>query len=367
MPLTISAADVTGLATSLRIVLSPIDHPRLDGWRAAVNESLRSLLRADKATFMLPASDAALMFSEDVSPRALQAYASYYRTLDIGLLKRRKELGLRVWNRGMLWNPGELRRSEYYCDFARPNRLHDALGITLELDGTPELLAGLSFHHERPRGSRFGERGLTLLRLVLPAFDAGVRTRLRLSRHGSSFAQVFDNLAEGLVLWDMSGRVREANRAALSIFEEDSERERLHREMELIAHSLRMLARSSSERHEPALPAQPVSREVHTARGRYRIRGSYLDVDLFSQLPAVLVALERLTPTPPSRAMLRQRFGLTEREADVALLLSEGLSNAEIADRLSISPHTARHHSESVLLKLGVDSRAQVGPVLMRR
>jgi DNA-binding CsgD family transcriptional regulator len=33
------------------------------------------------------------------------------------------------------------------------------------------------------------------------------------------------------------------------------------------------------------------------------------------------------------------------------------LSNAEIARMLSISPHTARHHTENVLAKVGVRSR----------
>jgi DNA-binding CsgD family transcriptional regulator len=33
------------------------------------------------------------------------------------------------------------------------------------------------------------------------------------------------------------------------------------------------------------------------------------------------------------------------------------LSNNEIARMLSISPHTARHHTENVLAKLGVRSR----------
>jgi len=37
--------------------------------------------------------------------------------------------------------------------------------------------------------------------------------------------------------------------------------------------------------------------------------------------------------------------------------LMHRLSNAEIARLLSISPHTARHHTENVLAKVGVRSR----------
>lgn len=53
-------------------------------------------------------------------------------------------------------------------------------------------------------------------------------------------------------------------------------------------------------------------------------------------------------------------FGLTPRQWDVARLLARGVSNADIAATLGISPHTARRHTERVLRKLEVNSRAQV-------
>jgi DNA-binding NarL/FixJ family response regulator len=57
---------------------------------------------------------------------------------------------------------------------------------------------------------------------------------------------------------------------------------------------------------------------------------------------------------------LRVAFGLTEQEERVAWLLAERLANAEVADRLCLSPHTARHHTERVLAKLGVSRRGEV-------
>lgn len=50
---------------------------------------------------------------------------------------------------------------------------------------------------------------------------------------------------------------------------------------------------------------------------------------------------------------------LTEREKEVLKLLSEGLSNTEIADRLIISAHTAKVHVSNILSKLGVTDRVQ--------
>ena len=67
---------------------------------------------------------------------------------------------------------------------------------------------------------------------------------------------------------------------------------------------------------------------------------------------------------PLDDAELKERFGLTARQITVARLLSEGCSNAEIAKRLEMSYYTARNHTEQVLLKLGVSSRAAVGAIM---
>ena len=51
---------------------------------------------------------------------------------------------------------------------------------------------------------------------------------------------------------------------------------------------------------------------------------------------------------------------LTPREQQVIVLLAEGLANKEIADRLSISLHTAKFHVDSLLRKLDAANRAEV-------
>jgi len=51
--------------------------------------------------------------------------------------------------------------------------------------------------------------------------------------------------------------------------------------------------------------------------------------------------------------------GLSAREAEVLRHLADGLTDKEIAERLSISPRTVETHVGSVLRKLGVKNRAQ--------
>jgi len=51
---------------------------------------------------------------------------------------------------------------------------------------------------------------------------------------------------------------------------------------------------------------------------------------------------------------------LTPREQEVALLASQGLTNRQIADTLSISEHTVANHVRKILKKWGLRSRAQI-------
>jgi DNA-binding NarL/FixJ family response regulator len=51
---------------------------------------------------------------------------------------------------------------------------------------------------------------------------------------------------------------------------------------------------------------------------------------------------------------------LTDREREIAGLVGEGLSNDEIADRLGVSPATARTHVSRAMVKLGARDRAQL-------
>ncbi len=51
---------------------------------------------------------------------------------------------------------------------------------------------------------------------------------------------------------------------------------------------------------------------------------------------------------------------LTEREREIAVAVAEGLSNAEVAERLYVSPATVKAHLATIQTKLGVRNRVQV-------
>ncbi len=68
-------------------------------------------------------------------------------------------------------------------------------------------------------------------------------------------------------------------------------------------------------------------------------------------------------PRGPRESTRANPRGLTRRQMDVLALLDLGLSNAEIADRLFVSPKTIDHHVSAILAKLDVATRGQAASV----
>ncbi|MGE5689290.1 MAG: ATP-binding protein, partial [Pseudomonadota bacterium] len=62
-------------------------------------------------------------------------------------------------------------------------------------------------------------------------------------------------------------------------------------------------------------------------------------------------------PQGPRETTRANPAGLTARQLEVLALVAEGLTNAQIAERLVVSPRTAEHHVAAVLTKLGATTR----------
>ncbi|HEX3257520.1 MAG TPA: AAA family ATPase [Pseudonocardia sp.] len=74
----------------------------------------------------------------------------------------------------------------------------------------------------------------------------------------------------------------------------------------------------------------------------------------------------RQIPRGPQPTTRVNPAGLTDRQVEILRLLSEGLTNAEIAERLVLSVRTVDHHVSAVLQKLGVGGRRDAAAALRR-
>ncbi|MFC2706472.1 MAG: response regulator [Olsenella profusa] len=70
--------------------------------------------------------------------------------------------------------------------------------------------------------------------------------------------------------------------------------------------------------------------------------------------------IARAIPQPVSSPRADAFSRLPPRELEVASLVAEGLSNTEIAERMSIEPSSVKRSVSRIISKLGVDNRVQV-------
>jgi DNA-binding CsgD family transcriptional regulator len=137
--------------------------------------------------------------------------------------------------------------------------------------------------------------------------------------------------------------------------DEEPRRERL---LEVITHQVGYTAASVGARREDY-------RELELSGRSYRLIAKHMPSGTLLPETGVLVLMDRLGPELPTTRELRVSFGLQGREPEVALLAAEGLSNADIAQRLRLSAHTVRHYLERVLGRLGLHSRKALALHLM--
>lgn len=90
--------------------------------------------------------------------------------------------------------------------------------------------------------------------------------------------------------------------------------------------------------------------------------------DLLNGIRAVHAGGKQIAPGMAQKLVERVSADqLTERETDVLHLIVAGVSNAEIAVRLSVAESTVKFHVTHILSKLGVTDRTQAVVVALRR
>jgi DNA-binding CsgD family transcriptional regulator len=94
------------------------------------------------------------------------------------------------------------------------------------------------------------------------------------------------------------------------------------------------------------------------------LRAALTALDQLGARPAAAVARKRMRdlglraiPRGPRAATRSAPAGLTAREQEILALITEGLADREISQRLFISERTVQHHVSAVLSKIGVSSR----------
>jgi len=174
-------------------------------------------------------------------------------------------------------------------------------------------------------------------------------------------------MGEGILLLDDRCNTLWANTGFANALRADPECDRILTETQRLAAAVTTVEEAPSTVSSTSRTPVVAQSDVHTRVARYALRATRIDLDsVFAERPfEVVVSMAPAIRRIPDAEVLAKRFGLTPSEAAVALLLARGMSNRDVARMLAVSAHTARYHTEHVLLKLGVHRRAAVGGLLL--
>ncbi len=199
---------------------------------------------------------------------------------------------------------------------------------------------------------------LTLMRMIFPALRSALLAWAQLKVRRTELARVLDTTGSSAMLFNARGSILHENAAFAQLTSDESPND---------ATRLRTAARATActmgARRERGERTAMTTTTVRTANAVYELTATRSNA-LLGTGPVICVAFRRRMAAPLTNDELRDRYGLTARECEVARLVGQGLSNREMAERLSVSFFTARNHVERVLGKLGVGNRARVGTLL---
>ena len=210
----------------------------------------------------------------------------------------------------------ELRASRLYNDWFRPQGIEHELSVGLDAP----LWHTKVFLFTRSDGRDFAERDRLVLDAVRPHL-AGRYERWQTRRRLADVLRLAEVGDGAVVLLDGPGHAAHATDPARAL-------------LERYFGSADGALPAAISTWLRASPDEPL--EVEASEGTLVVRAA----------GTALLLVER-----------RGGFGLTPREREIVELVGEGLTNAEIAERLWISPGTVRRHLENAFEKLGVRTR----------
>ncbi len=273
-----------------------------------------------------------------------------------------------------------IEESEYFRDWLEPQDFVYVMGVDLSYKGRHHVR--LRFCRSRKAGNfsdedcRFVETIVPHLKLAIGAFselDAVTTER-------SVYADAMDQLTLASLVVDETGKILHATRLAEAIL---AENDGISRSNDLLCLAKRedskrfkdLLSRAVTAQRSGA-PALVDVMRVRRDSGRADIgvvvrpstSGVGKNNEHLTASIAVFLSTESVAAserTVPSE-VIQKLFGLTPREAILALRLAAGESLYEASAKLGISPNTGRAHLRSIFAKTGVDRQVRLVRVLLK-
>ncbi len=241
---------------------------------------------------------------------------------------------------------GRPERSARYRDLLAPSGIPHELRAAFVIRGR----VWGAVHIARRQGSgAFSQEDADALAHVTGAIAHGIRASLRFD----AARRITGMDAPGLIVLDSDNTVELITPPARELL--DAIRSAaLAGAAEALPGSVVALASFTRANHHAEAGANVVT--VPGAAGWVTLHASFPDSSANGR---VAIVIERATGSQSATLRL-EAHGVSPREREVATLVARGLSNAEIAEALVLSPHTVQDHVKSLFEKLDVGSRQEL-------
>jgi DNA-binding CsgD family transcriptional regulator len=344
-------------------------------WQSAM-QLLRERLRAAHVTLMLrpPSADSSgiMINTGPVTTQGVESYENHFFSLDPFVRLREDEVVTAEELIGKQWLD-----SPIYLEYLRPLGIRHLLGADIYTREGIECRLRIT----RDEGAEpFSEADKRLVRFLLPHLKRSIQLHARLDFlecERQLFAGTVNRMLLGMISFAEDGEILETNQEAKRILSErdgvwiadnklcvDSAQEsrELHR---LIRQSL-----TEATRAEGAAVVEAMSVTRPSGRAPLGILIRAVPLGPWSESKrrpaAVLFLRDAESNVPqPSQELVRRLFGLTRKEAALALLLAEGYTLDEAADKMDVRRNTARTHLRSIFCKTGVTRQTMLVRLLL--
>lgn len=263
----------------------------------------------------------------------------------------------------------QIEKTGYYNEYLRPQDIFHSADCVMYSD--EKASANLITMRARGAGA-FESQELGIMRALMPHLQRAYRIHRKLTAAATTrelFSSAMDMLTTGIILLEATGRVIHASQSA---------RRMLDRGDGLVMSGDRFSSRDQKEVLESvyrsAARGEGVSTVISVSRGgsaRPYVLTIVPAASVYPNLSGVSLRLIVFIDDPDdrpadSRSLLRQLYGLTNAEANIALHLMAGHTLREIAARTRVGEETVRSHLKELLAKTGTRRQAELLLLLER-
>ncbi|ULQ47797.1 LuxR C-terminal-related transcriptional regulator [Flagellatimonas centrodinii] len=338
-------------------------------WRTAM-ELLRDELKAAHVTLILrpPSSDSTgiMINTGEITRQGVESYESHFFAMDPFVRLNEGDVVTAEELIGHAWL-----QSAVYQEYLKPLDIRHLLGADIYTrEGIECRLRVTRSHDAEP----FSDADKALCRYLLPHLKRSIQTHARfdfLECERKLFAGTVNRMLVGMVSYAQDGSIIETSQEARRILAEkdgiwltgdtlcvDSSQE--SRELQrMIRQALSGTESVASDENDGPGVVEAMSVSRPSGRSKLGVLVRTIPMGEYSesrQRPAVVVFLRdpESNAAQPSQELVRRLFGLTRMEAQLAMLLADGLTLDEAAEQMNVRRNTARTHLRSIFCKTGV-------------